>query len=195
MQPPSHGDGSPVRTMGSSPETVAPGDSRQASGAGAIDVPPSHSIRLMHGLLIALACIVALGLLLILVPDGGFDRLIRSLRATRAADIPDERIALLYLGDELKAGQFHIRGIVRNIDREAIERIDASLRLYGSDGSLLETAIVRFDRESIDPDETAEFHLTYPKYAGQFGSYSVDFRMRDGELVPYKDRRGTRHLQ
>ena len=64
-----------------------------------------------------------------------------------------------------------------------------TVRLYAADGSLLETAVVRMDTEVIAPDATSSFHLTYPDYTGQFGSYSVDFKLRQGDSLPYKDMR------
>ena len=38
----------------------------------------------------------------------------------------------------------------------------------------------------------AEAYATYPEYAGQFRSYAVDFKLRDGEVLAYKDWRATR---
>jgi len=48
------------------------------------------------------------------------------------------------------------------------------------------------DKESFAPDETAEFHLVYLNYDMQFSRYAVDFKLRQGNLVPYKDMRGSR---
>ena len=73
-----------------------------------------------------------------------------------------------------------------------MEKLDASVRLYSEEGRLLETRVVRMDTETISPDAIAQFNLTYPDYRGQFGSYSVDFMLRDGQPVPYKDMRGSR---
>jgi hypothetical protein len=47
------------------------------------------------------------------------------------------------------------------------------------------------DAEVIAPDAIASFHLAYPDYSGQFGSYTVDFKLRQGEILSYKDMRGA----
>src|SRR6266571_1838246 len=90
--------------------------------------------------------------------------------ATRAAERPAPPIALLYLGDELKGKEFHVRGFIRNISPRPLEKLDASIRLYRADGTLLETYLTRMDLESIPPDATAEFHLVYPDFEGFFFS-------------------------
>ena len=59
------------------------------------------------------------------------------------------------------------------------------------DGVLLETAVVRMELETIAPDSIAAFHLIYPDYDGKFSSYSVDFKLRDGEILLYKDMRSA----
>ncbi len=146
----------------------------------------------MRGLLIVLALCVATGFVVIVLPEGTFTRLEQSIRARHPEPPQQERISLLWLGDEVKGKEFHVRGTIRNISTQPIEKLDAMVRLYASDGILLETAVVRMDTESIAPDATSSFHLTYPDYAGQFGSYSVDFKLRQGESLPYKDMRGNR---
>jgi hypothetical protein len=52
--------------------------------------------------------------------------------------------------------------------------------------------VVRMNKETIAPDEVAQFELVYPNYKGDFASYSVEFKLRQGPLVRYKDMRGTR---
>jgi hypothetical protein len=151
---------------------------------------------LLWGLMRAAALIAILVLagclVLILVPETTMQKLVTVIRAARADEIPAPKIALLYLGDEMKGNEFHIRGFVRNISTAPIQRLDASIRLYRPDGTLLETHVSRMDVETIPPDATSEFHLVYPDYAGQFGSYSADFKLRDGDLLPYKDWRALR---
>ncbi len=146
----------------------------------------------MRGLLIVLALCVAAGFIVIVLPEGTFGRIEQSIRARHPEPPQQERISLLYLGDEVKGKEFHVRGAIRNISTQPIERLDAMVRLYASDGILLETAVVRMDTENIAPDATSTFHLVYPDYAGQFGSYSVDFKLRQGESLPYKDMRSNR---
>jgi hypothetical protein len=147
----------------------------------------------LRAFLIVSACMVSLGLVLLIVPQGYFQRATDSLRVRTGALPPQEKIAFLYLGDEARNNEFHIRGVVRNISTQPIEQLDANIRLYAPDRTLLETSVVRMDTEAILPDAIGTFHLTYPDYRGQFGSYSVDFKLRqEGEPVPYKDMRGIR---
>jgi hypothetical protein len=156
-----------------------------------------HSVRpgsavwteVMRAALILLAICVAAGFFLILLPEGALDHLAQNLRLRNGGALPQESISLLYLGDETKGKEFHIRGVVRNISTQPIEKLDATVRLYALDGSLLETTVVRMDIEVIAPDATSSFNLTYPDYAGQFGSYAVDFKLRQGDPLPYKDMR------
>jgi len=155
-----------------------------------LERPPSASADLLHGALILLAFVVAAGFVLVLIPQGRFDQLAQNIQERRAG-AKQEQVAFLYLGDEVKDKDFHIRGVVRNITDQPLENLDAAVRLYAPDGRLMETAMVRMDKETIAPDETAEFHLVYPNYESQIGSYSVDFRWRDGVVVPYKDMRAA----
>ncbi len=139
--------------------------------------------------LIILALCVAAGFLLILVPEGAVDRMAQDWRARRGQLPQEDRISLLYLGDERQGKEFHIKGVIRNISTQPIEKLDAMVRLYAKDGSLLETAVIRMDTESIAPDATSTFNLSYPDYSGLFGSYAVDFKLRQGEPVSFKDMR------
>ncbi len=153
---------------------------------------PPMVMELVRAALIVLALIVAAGFILIIIPQGSVESMSRGLEARSGVTPKQEIIALLYLGDEVKDREFNIRGVVRNITTQPIEKLDACIRLYGSDSSLLETAIVRMDKESFAPDETAEFHLIYPNYNMQFSSYAVDFKFRQGDLIAYKDMRAAR---
>ena len=153
---------------------------------------PTGLVEVMHAALILLALCVAAGFVLIVVPQATVDRLAQGIRIRNGEPPTQERIALLYLGDESKGKEFHIRGVIRNISTQPIEKLDAMVRLYAGDGNLLETAVIRMDSEIIAPDATASFHLTDPDYKGQIGSYAVDFKLRQGEPLPYKDmRRGS----
>ncbi len=147
---------------------------------------------IMRGALVVLALVVAAGFVLIILPQQSVDRIAQSLQSRSSAAPLQEEIAFLYLGDELKDNEFDIRGAVRNIMTEPIEKLDAVIRLYAAGGDLLETVVVRMDKETIGPDEVAQFHLAYPDYKGQFGSYAVEFKLRQGENVLYKDMRAPR---
>jgi len=153
---------------------------------------PSLAMDLLRVGLVILALVVAAGFILIVLPQRAVDTMSQDLQARSGIAPKQDLVALLYLGDEVKDKEFHVRGVVRNITTQPIEKLDASIRLYGSGGSLLETAIVRMDKETFAPDETAEFHLVYLNYDMQFSRYAVDFKLRQGDLVPYKDMRGPR---
>ena len=62
---------------------------------------PSLANRVARGSLIFLAVVVAAGLIVLVLPQSTVDRMINALQATKAADLPPDKIALLYLGDEL----------------------------------------------------------------------------------------------
>jgi hypothetical protein len=169
--------------------TRSPAQSDQSLFEHAVHPGSSMLSEIMRAALILLALCIAAAFILIMVPEGTVDRMAQSLRLKSGQLPPQERISLLYLGDETKGKEFHIRGVIRNISTQPIEKLDALVRLYAADGSLLETAVVRMDMETIAPDATSSFNLAYPDYAGQFGSYAVDFKLRQGDAVPFKDMR------
>ena len=160
-------------------------------GLGLQTLPPKPSavFALLRALLILLSIVVAAGFLLILLSQSATERFVEDLE-TRNNAPGQEMIAFLYLGHEIQNDEFHIRGVVRNITTEPIEQLDAAIRLYSHNRELLETDIVRMDKETIEPDEIAQFELVYPNYQSQFSSYSVEFKLRRGAFVPYKDMRG-----
>jgi hypothetical protein len=155
---------------------------------------PSYAVRAVRAALVLLALLVATGFVLVLLPKSMMEKMVQTVRATKAADLPSDKIALLYLGDELKGDDLHIRGVVRNISSEPVEKLDATVRLYSADNTLLETVVVRMHLDVISPDAISEFHMSYPRFNGQFTSYSVDFKLRQGDHISYKDRRGVRYL-
>jgi cbb3-type cytochrome oxidase subunit 3 len=172
---------------------------------GADEVPPARApafemlqrrpwmiTDLLRALLILLSLVVAAGFILILLPQATVDKMAGEIQARRGAAQP-EQIALLYLGDELINNEFHVRGVVRNITTAPIERLDVAIRFFSHDGTILETAIVRLNKERTEPDQVAQFEVVYPNYRSEFGSYSVEFKYREGALVPYKDLRQGIH--
>ncbi|GEM_PF-3338491 len=183
-----------------SPEAAGPlpaGPAASAEAPTSAELPfaaePAVGVRILQGALVVLACVVAAGFLLILLPEKTIDTWAEALRLRAASPaVQEEPIALLYLGDEIAGKEFHIRGVVRNVSTRPIEKLDAVIRLYAADGMLVETAVVRMDAETIAPDATATFHLVYPDYQGQFTSYAADFKLRQGDPVRFKDMRGAR---
>ncbi len=147
---------------------------------------------ILRGALIMLAIIATGAIVLTALPQPAVDRIAAALRPRNAPGPPPEKIAFLYLGDEVKDNQFHIRGVVRNISNQPIEQLEATVRIYAPDHTLLENQVVRMDSETIFPNATASFHLSFPDYHGQFGSYSLDFKLAQGDPVLYKDMRDTR---
>jgi hypothetical protein len=146
---------------------------------------------LFRALLIVLSLVVAAGFALILLPQPAIDRMVQDLQS-RHGTPQQYRIGLLYLGDTIQNDEFIIRGVVRNISTDSIDQLDAAVRFYAHDGSILQTTIIRMNKESIAPDEIAQFELVYPDYRMEFASYAVEFKLRDGALIPYKDMRANR---
>jgi hypothetical protein len=143
---------------------------------------------LLRALVILVSLVVASALLLTLLPQRAVDAMAGYLNARHRQAHP-EKIALLYLGDGIIDDRFHIRGVVRNITAAPIEQLDAVVHFYAQDRSLLETAIVRMDKDTIAPNEIAQFELIYPSERPGFAGYSTEFKLRQGEMVPYKDLR------
>jgi len=101
-----------------------------------------------------------------------------------------EKIALIYLADEFTDEAFRIRGVIRNIADDPAERIDAVVRLYNNGRALLETVVVRLDKEIIAPNDFARLELKVPGDNKEFAGYAVEFKLREGGIIPYKDMRG-----
>ncbi|MBN1568926.1 MAG: hypothetical protein JXA73_13840 [Acidobacteria bacterium] len=143
---------------------------------------------LVRVFLILLSLAAAGVLVLIFMPQTALDTIVQDLQARHQVASP-EQIAFLYLGDEIADNAMHIRGVVRNITAVPIEQLDALVRFYSYDRILLETTVVRMSKETIGPGEIAQFELVYPNYQNEFAGYSIEFKLRQGSLVPYKDLR------
>jgi hypothetical protein len=143
---------------------------------------------LVRVILILLSLAVAGALAIVFLPQPMADRIIQKLEA-RHSDSNPEQIGLLYLGDETAGDELRVRGVVRNIAALPIDQLDAFIRLYSHNRTLRETAVVRMSKETIDPGTIAQFELVYPKYGAEFGSYSIEFKLRQGPVIPYKDMR------
>jgi hypothetical protein len=172
-------------------DASTPGQPPEPPAFTSLPKRPSLFGDLLRLLLIILSLVVAAGFVLILLPQPTVDRMTRDLQARSGKD-QQEKVAFLYLGDEIKDNEFHIRGVVRNITTAPIEGLDAAVRLYGHDGNALETTIIRMNKETIGPDEVAQFELVYPNYQNEIMKYSVEFKLRDGPVVPYKDMRSAK---
>jgi hypothetical protein len=140
--------------------------------------------------IILIAGVVALsGVTLVLLPQSAVDKMAARLES-RHGVTDHEKIALLYLVDEFAGGAFRIRGVIRNIDAAPTERIDAIVRLYNIERDLLETIVVRLDKDIIEPNDFARLELTVPRHTEGFAGYAVEFKLREGRVIPYKDMRG-----
>ena len=139
--------------------------------------------------LILIAGFVALsGIALVLLPQSAVDvMIVRIENHHNGGD--HEKISLVYLVDEFTNGAFRIRGVIRNITDAPTERIDAVVRLYGMERALLETVIVRLDKEIIEPNDFARFDLTVPEQTAGFVGYAVEFKLREGDVIHHKDMR------
>ena len=186
-------------TTESSAEISPPVAEHDAEAAGTSTVAEAPSFPMVHAKpwllndllrigLVLLSLTVAAGLILAMLPQPTVDKLTQNLEARHRIAEP-EGIALLYLGDEIKDGEFHIRGVIRNISSSPVEQLDAAVRLYTHDGTILQTTIIRMSKETIAPDATADFELVYPNYKMEFAKYSVDFKSREGGFVSCKDMR------
>ncbi|MDR0841958.1 MAG: hypothetical protein LBP68_00890, partial [Acidobacteriota bacterium] len=49
--------------------------------------------------------------------------------------------------------------------------------------------IVRLDKDAIEPNDFARLNLTVPAHTESFAGYAVEFKLREGDTVPYKDLR------
>jgi len=172
-------------------EPTGPVPPPEAPAFTAIQRKPWLLADLLRVLLVILSLVVAAGFILIVLPQPTVDKMTKDLQA-RHGTAEQEKISLLYLGDESRDNEFHIRGVVRNIATEPLEQLDAAVRLYAHDGTVLQTTIVRMNKETIEPDEVAQFELVYPNYKNDFMKYSVEFKLRNGAVVSHKDMRTTR---
>jgi hypothetical protein len=143
---------------------------------------------LCRALIIIAGVTALLGVALILLPQSAVDKIAARLEI-RHRGAEHEKIALIYLTDEFTDGAFRIRGIVRNIAETPMERIDAAVRLYSNGRALLETVVVRLDKEILAPDDFARLEMTVPGHTEGFAGYAVEFKLRDGGILPYKDMR------
>lgn len=163
----------------------------QAPGVPAFETAGKRSSLagdVFRALLIVLSLVVAAGFILIILPQLTMDKIERSLQAQYGV-AGKEKIAFLFLGDEIINNELHVRGVVRNISTAPIEQLDAVVRFYAADMNLLETTVVRMNKEVIGPDEIAQFELVFPNYSMSFASFSAEFKLRKGALVPFKDMR------
>ena len=175
-------------------ETIPEPPSASKPAFTTLQKPSGPFTDLLRAFLIILAVLVAAGCILALLPQRTIDQMAQNLQSRHTAARP-ERIALLYLGDEAKEGTLRIRGVVRNISTEPIEQLDAVVRFYARDRNPLETILVRMDKETIAPDEIARLELVVPNQAMQYAAYAVEFKLRQGESVAYKDMRKPKFPQ
>jgi hypothetical protein len=145
-------------------------------------------IDLGRALILVVGVIALSGITLVLLPQSAIDKMAAQLES-RHNITEHEKIALLYLADEYTNGTFRIRGVIRNIDTAPAERIDAIVRLYSRERELLETVIVRLDKDVIEPNDFARLELTVPGHTKGFAGYAVEFKLREGVVLSYKDMR------
>jgi hypothetical protein len=150
--------------------------------------PSGAWIDLGRAIILIVGVIALSGVTLVLLPQSAVDKIAAHIES-RHNVTGHEKIALLYLADEFTDGAFRIRGVIRNIDAAPAERIDAIVRLYNRERELLETVIVRLDKDFIEPNDFARLELTIPGHTAGFAGYAVEFKLREGGVLPYKDMR------
>ena len=175
--------------VSSSPDDEA-STSHTAQAPAFVTIQRGSSILtdLLRALLIIISVVVIAGLVLVLLPQPAVDKMAEYLQSRHETEQP-EKFALLYLGDEITNNEFQVRGVIRNITTAPIEKLDAAIRFIAHDGSVSQTAVVRMNKDIIGPGEIAQFELVYPDYKMEFASYAVEFKLRQGTVVPYKDMR------
>jgi len=151
---------------------------------------PGAWIDLCRAVILIAGVVALMGVVLVLLPQKSIDKMAARLES-RHGGAEYEKIALIYLADEFTDGAFRIRGVIRNIAADPAERIDAVVRLYNNGRTLLETVVVRLDKEIIAPNDFARLEMTVPGYDEGFAGYAVEFKLREGGILPYKDLRGT----
>ena len=145
-------------------------------------------VDLCRALILIAGVVALLGVALVVLPQSAFDKLASRLE-NRRGGAEYEKIALIYLADDFTDGVYRVRGVIRNITAEPAERIDAVVRLYSIERSLLETVVVRLDKDIIEPNDFARLELTIPRHTEGFAGYAVEFKLREGGVLPYKDMR------
>jgi hypothetical protein len=142
---------------------------------------------LCRGLILVAGFIATVGIALVALPQSAVDKLAERLESRRGGE--QEKIALLFLADESTGGAFRLRGVIRNISDAPAERIDAVVRLYSRERTLIETVVARLDKDIIEPNDFARLELTVPAHTEGFAGYAVEFKSREGGVLPYKDMR------
>ena len=141
-----------------------------------------------RALIIIIGIIALSGIALVLLPQNTVEKIAARIERHRGS-VEHEKIALVYLAEESANGAFHLRGVIRNISAAQTERVDAVVRLYSRNRELLETVVVRLDKDIIEPNDFARFEMTVPEYVDGFAGYAVEFKLREGGVLPYKDMR------
>jgi hypothetical protein len=154
--------------------------------------PSGIWMDLLRGVLLILGILIIAAITLILLPQRAIDTIAHQFESRHSRPV-EERMALLYLGDDIESGALRIRGVVKNIAANPIEKIDATVRLYDREGSAIKTVLVRLDKELLAPGAIARLDLVIPNYKMDISGYAVEFQLRDGERVSYKDLRKDRN--
>jgi hypothetical protein len=175
-----------MQSEGSNAEYGSP--AQQASIFSTPQKPSGIWLDLLRGVLLILSLLIIAAVTLVLLPQRALDTIVHQFESRHSSPI-QERIALLYLGDEIENGSFRIRGVVKNIAAGPIEKMDAAVRLYDREGSATKTVLIRLDKEVIDPGAIARLDLVIPNYKMDISGYAVEFQLRDGEKISYKDLR------
>ncbi len=175
----------PPSYMGTSRSAASPPPSSPGPGHAEADksqIPPAFRTLVITAGLISFVLIA-----MALMPVDWFSW-IKNISWTQGAGTSDS-LWLEKLGEEKLPGQFRVFGQVRNGGRSELIDGQVILKIYGEDGSLLDTAIVPLKEGHLPVQATSEFSFIYVPGNHVISRYSVSFQRMDGSPLPHKDQR------
>jgi hypothetical protein len=139
--------------------------------------------------LVMIAAIISFFLLVIVFMPASCYTKIRSTLTGQTE--PDEPFLLEKLAEERLPGQFRIFGTVRYVGKEELNDAQVVLKIYGEDGSLMDTVAAPLKNARLTGQSTSEFSFIYVPGAHTISRYAVSFKKTDGSLIPHRDMRGA----
>ncbi len=162
--------------------TPRPGPIRR-SGGDSFAIPP-----ILRSLVMIAAAISLLLLVIVFMPAGCYTRMQRFVTGQTETDEP---FWLEKLADERLPGQFRIYGTVRYVGQEQLDDAQVVLKIYGEDGSLMDTVAAPLKNSRLTPQSTSDFSFIYVPGEHTLSRYAVSFKKTDGNLIPHRDMRGA----
>jgi len=112
---------------------------------------------------------------------------LRNFSWTRGGMGAGESLWLEKLSEDRLPGQFRILGQVRNVGRNELLDAQVILKIYGEDGSLLDTAVVPLKEPRLSVQAVSEFSFIYVPGSHSISRYAVSFQGMDGNPLTHKD--------